>query len=110
MKCDGGIDILKIEDKEAANNLFDQLEKYGIFVVRSGELEKWLPELGARGHGPRWLIDIFERMGEDPKHAGFLHPGENDVWSFVSEIRKWLIDPNKKGILNRPGFAGGSNS
>lgn len=98
MKRDGGIDILTIEDKEAANNLFDQLEKYGIFVVRRGELETWLPELGAKGHGPKWLVDVFERMGEDPNDAGFVHPGENDVWSFVGEIRKWLIDPNKKGI------------
>lgn len=98
MKCDGGIDILTIKDKEAANNLFDQLEKYGIFVVRKGELETWLPKIDAKGHGPKWLVDIFERMGDDPNHADFLHPGENDVWSFVSEIRKWLIDPNKKGI------------
>ena len=98
MKCDGGIDMLKREDKEAANNLFDRLEEYGIFVVRKGELETWLRELGASGHGPKWLVDIFERMGEDPNHADFLHPGENDVWSFVGEIRKWLIDPNKKGI------------
>lgn len=98
MKRNGGIDILTREDKEAANNLFDRLEKYGIFVVRKGELEMWLPELGASGHGPKWLVDIFERMGDDPKHADFLHPGENDVWLFVSEIRKWLIDPNKKGI------------
>ena len=98
MKYHGGIDILTIEDKEAANNLFDQLKKYGIFVVRKGELETWLPELGVKGHGPDWLVDIFERMGEDPNHRDFLRPGENDVWSFVSEIRKWLIDPNKKGI------------
>lgn len=98
MKCDGGIDILEIEDKEAANNLFNRLQEYGIFVVRKGELKTWLPELGASGHGPKWLVDVFERMGEDPNHADFLHPGENDVWSFVSEIRKWLVDPNKKGI------------
>lgn len=98
MKRNGGVNILTREDKEAANNLFDRLEEYGIFVVRKGELETWLRELGASGHGPKWLVDVFERMGEDPNHADFLHPGENDVWSFVSEIRKWLIDPNKKGI------------
>ena len=98
MKRNGGIDILARKDKEAANNLFGRLEEYGIFVVRKGELEVWLPELGASGHGPKWLVDIFGRMGDDPNHADFLHPGENDVWSFVSEIRKWLIDPNKKGI------------
>lgn len=98
MKRDGGIDILTRENKEAANNLFEQLEEYGIFVVRKGELETWLPELGASGHGPKWLVDVFERMGEDPNDTNFLHPRENDVWSFVGEIRKWLIDPNKKGI------------
>ena len=98
MKRDGGIDLLTREDKESANNLFNRLEEYGIFVVRKGELETWLLELGASGHGPRWLVEIFERMGEDPNHVDFLRPGENDVWSFVSEIRKWLTDPNKKGI------------
>ena len=67
MKIDGGVEILSPDDKEAANNLFDRLENYGLFVVRRGEMESWLPELGAQGHGPDWLIGMFEKMGEGPR-------------------------------------------
>jgi len=43
-KRNGGIELLKSEDAEAANNLFDTLGQYGLFVVRKGEVEVWLPE------------------------------------------------------------------
>jgi predicted ATPase len=45
-----------------------------------------------------WLINIFEKMGEDPESEDYLKPSDNDVWSFVGEIKKWFIDPNRKGI------------
>ena len=98
MKRDGGIDILSGTDKEAANNLFDQLADYGVFVVRGGELESWLRHLGAAGHGPPWLIDIFEKMGEDPATATYVLPAPGDVWEFIASIRKWLAKPDRKGI------------
>lgn len=98
MKRDGGVDILSARDKEGVNNLFDKLADYGLFVVRKGELESWLLNLGARGHGPHWLIDIFEKMGEDPESPNYLKPSNNDVWSFLGEIKKWLINPMRKGI------------
>lgn len=47
MKGNGGIDIFSGSDKEAANNLFDKLAEYGLFVVRKGELESWLSHLSA---------------------------------------------------------------
>lgn len=58
-KTQGGVDVLDPADKEACNNLFDQLDEYGIFTVRNGELESWLKPLGAHGHSPDWLIEIF---------------------------------------------------
>lgn len=61
MKKHGGINILQGSDKEAANNLFDQLYEYGIFVVREGELESWLKPLSSIGHGPDWLVDLFHK-------------------------------------------------
>jgi hypothetical protein len=82
MKRNGGVDILSGSDKEAANNLFDKLAEYGLFVVRKGELESWLSSLGATGHGPSWLIDIFEKMGEDPESQDYLKPSDDDVWLF----------------------------
>ena len=98
MKRDGGVEILSDGDKEAANNLFDKLAEYGIFAVRRGELESWLPNLGATGKTPSWLITVFEKMGEDPESADYLMPSNDDVWSFLGEIKKWFTNPTRKGI------------
>ena len=56
MKKDGGVDILGIEDRAAANKLLDDLDEYGLFVVRSGELEHWLHQLKAEGAFPEFTI------------------------------------------------------
>jgi ABC-type cobalamin/Fe3+-siderophores transport system ATPase subunit len=98
MKRDGGVDILKPEDKEAALGLFKHLREYGVFVVPGGELESWLKPLGAAGHGPAWLIGIFEKIGQDPAAANYLKPSGDDVWAFLANIKVWLTDANRKGI------------
>ena len=98
MKTEGGLDILGKRDKEAGNNLLDQLGDYGLFIVRNGELESWLTELDASGHGPGWLIEIFEKMGEDPEDLDYLKPGDHDVWEFLSKIKSWCLNTDKKGI------------
>lgn len=98
MKRDGGVAILNQPDREAAENLFKQLAEYGIFVVPNGELESWLKPLGAAGHGPQWLIDVFARMGEDPDAANYVKPANSDVWEFMGRIRSWLLNATRKGI------------
>jgi hypothetical protein len=98
MKRDGGIAILCDANREAARNLFAQLGEYGVFVVPGGELESWLRALEATGNGPAWLINIFEKMGEDPETATFVKPSEDDVWKFMSEVKTWLLNPNRRGI------------
>jgi len=98
MKCDGGVEILKEEDQEALLNLFKKLSDYGLFVVPNGELESWLKDLGASGHGPNWLVEIFEKMGEDPDTLNYLKPSDGDVWSFIDGISKWFYDPKRNGI------------
>ncbi|MCU4417382.1 ATP-dependent nuclease [Acinetobacter bereziniae] len=100
MKKDGGISILKDQDKEALSNLFDKLAEYGLFVVPNGELESWLQQLNARGHGPAWLIDIFEQMGEDQTLDSYIKPSNNDVWEFISKIGNWFLNTRRKGIPN----------
>ena len=97
MKC-GGVQLLEKDDREAANNLFNQLAEYGLFVVRNGELESWLKHLGASGHTPSWLIDIFEKMGEDPESGSYIKPADDDVWTFIQDVRTWLMDSHRKGI------------
>lgn len=98
MKRDGGIAILSDADREAAKNLLSQVAEYGIFVIPGGELESWMKGLGATGHGPSWLISVFERMGDNPESGDYVKPTEDDVWSFVSGIKSWLVDSNRKGI------------
>ena len=98
MNRDGGVAILLANDKEAANNLFDRLENYGLFVVRRGEMESWLPELGAQGHGPEWLINVFDKIGEDPNTQSYIRPSADDVWRFLSDVKRWLTNPDRKGI------------
>ena len=98
MKRKGGINLLGQQDKEAAVNFFDQLEEYGIFVVREGEIESWLRNLGATGHGPHWLTGIFQSMGDDPDNPAYVKPATDDVWLFMSQIQKWMKNPSRKGI------------
>lgn len=98
MKRDGGIAILDVSDREAAENLLRQLADYGVFVVPGGELESWLKHLGATGHGPSWLVNVFERMGEDPESADYVKPTTADVWQFMSVMKAWLADASRKGI------------
>jgi ABC-type cobalamin/Fe3+-siderophores transport system ATPase subunit len=98
MKRDGGLAILTGSDKEAGENLFRKLSEYGIFVVPGGELEAWLKPLGATGHGPQWLIKMFTAMGEDPDADDYLKPSNDDVWQFISELRAWMTNSNRKGI------------
>jgi hypothetical protein len=98
MKRDGGIAILQGDPRAAAESLFRQMSEYGTFVVHGGELESWLKHLGARGHGPPWLIDIFTRMGEDPNSPQYVKPSDGDVWEFMSQVKAWLVDPGRRGI------------
>ncbi len=98
MKRDGGVSLLNGADAEAAINLIQKLAEYGIFVVPSGELESWLGTLGIAGHGPKWLVDMFQRMGEDEADSEYVRPSENDVWSFLTAIRSWLLKKDRKGI------------
>lgn len=98
MKRDGGIYALSESNKEACENFFEQLKEYGIFIIKGGELESWLKDLGAKSHGPAWLINIFNLMGENPDSTTYLKPQEGDVWDFLGEIKKWIENPKRKGI------------
>jgi predicted ATPase len=98
MKRDGGVNILEAQELEGAKNLLSRLSEYGIFVVPGGEVEAWLKPLGASGHGPGWLIKMFELMGENPDSEAYIRPSDNDVWKFISDVRAWLVNPSRKGL------------
>jgi hypothetical protein len=97
-KTVGGAGVLPAGEAAAAADYFDQLDTYGAFLVRGGELESWLRPLGVHGHGPSWLIPMFEKMGDDPASPEYLKPADDDVWRFIDKIGAWLLDPNRKGI------------
>lgn len=98
MKRDGGIQQLQAEDRQAATDFFDQLDNYGIFVVRGGELERWLPELNISRSKETWLKGIFEAMGEDSAKSDYVQPAQGDVWDFVGKMSTWLSDPLRRGM------------
>ncbi len=47
------------DEREEFTDFFNQLDEYGAFVIKNGELESWLKNLKVSGHGSKWLIDIF---------------------------------------------------
>ncbi len=97
MKKDGGIAILEKDARESCSSLLNQLADYGIFVVPDGEVESWLPALGASGHGPNWLIEVFEKMGDNPNDLNYVKPQGNGVWGFVEEIGGWIQNEDRRG-------------
>jgi ABC-type cobalamin/Fe3+-siderophores transport system ATPase subunit len=97
MKSQGGIEILTPADKSAAELLFDTLQQYGIFVVRRGELENWLPTLGVLGKKTDWTISMLERLGSDPASPSYVEPDNDDVWEFVSGVMSWINNSARKG-------------
>ncbi|ATH07398.1 hypothetical protein BIY24_05425 [Halobacteriovorax marinus] len=99
MKRDGGINLLSGAERESFLKFVNDFQEYGVFIVKNGELESWLNELHNEGHGPSWLIPIFEKLGSDPSDKeNYIEPSEGDVWDFFRDIKTWLTDPNKKGI------------
>jgi O-methyltransferase involved in polyketide biosynthesis len=98
MKKDGGINALPQSEKEASENLFNQLEEYGIFTVRIGEVEHWLPNLGVDAHKSTWLPQMFKKMGSDPNDPDFVKPSTDDVWEFIGRINTWMSNETRKGI------------
>jgi hypothetical protein len=94
----GGVRCLSDEDRESCLHLLAGLADYGIFVVPSGELESWLPELEVGGHGPEWLTRVFSIMGTDPEGEGYIRPRRGDVWDFMLGAARWIADPERKGM------------
>jgi hypothetical protein len=93
-----GIGALDQPGRETAESLLSHLADYGIFVVEVGELERWLAHLGVSAAKENWLPSIFDRMGNDPDSESYLKPGDNDVWTFVEQVARWIANPGRKGM------------
>jgi ABC-type cobalamin/Fe3+-siderophores transport system ATPase subunit len=93
-----GVSLLSEGDCKALRTfLLDPLADHGIFVVPCGELESWLSML-AKGLGrsdkAKWLMQVFERMGDDPDHPTYARPGSDDVWAFMDRLAAWIVAPS----------------
>ena len=61
-------------------------------------MESWLSSLSATGREASWLTDIFSKMGDDPDSLSYVKPQKDDVWKFMTNIRKWLLRSSRSGM------------
>ncbi|HKP75830.1 MAG TPA: AAA family ATPase, partial [Longimicrobiaceae bacterium] len=94
----GGIYRTPREVRAAGELLLGACAEYGLFIVPTGELECWLPELEVGGHGPEWLTAVFQKMGTDPGAKDYQRPGSGGVWRFMQQVAAWIADPRRKGM------------
>jgi predicted ATPase len=97
-KRQGGIALLVGDELATAVAFFDQMEMYGLFTVRSGELESWLPALGCNRNKSVWLGEVFAALGSDPSAVTYVRPAQDDVWKFLRDIASWVSNPNRLGM------------
>ncbi|WP_293976236.1 hypothetical protein, partial [Sphingomonas sp.] len=97
-KRKGGIFLLHGEQLATAIAFFDQMEMYGLFTVRSGELESWLANINCSRNKSVWLSEVFSALGSDPSLSGYVRPSEDDVWKFLRDIAVWVSNPNRLGM------------
>lgn len=95
----GDLEKLPKQEQEAAQHLFDQLDSYGIFVVRHGELEGWLRSSGVSASTKaEWAVEVLTRLGVDQGEPGHIPTGTEDVWAFVRRVANWCANPDRKGM------------
>jgi hypothetical protein len=93
-----GIAALPEPEREAAQTLLDNVAEYGVFIVPTGELERWFPQLRDRSDKPgksRWVPWVFDLMNTEPE---LFEIEDGDVWGFIRKIASWISDPERKGI------------
>jgi hypothetical protein len=89
---------LPSDAQTAANDLFDQLDQYGVFVVRNGELEAWLASLGVTAKKTDWAVAMLERLGVLAGTVDYVPTGSGDVWQFIRGVAAWVRNPSRKGV------------
>lgn len=94
----GGLKLLPVEKNKAAEVLLRVLRDHGLFVVPNGEVEAWLPQLGANKSKHRWLREIFASLGADASLEEYVQPSTGDVWDFIGGLNSWLKDPKRLGM------------
>jgi hypothetical protein len=99
MKRDGGTAVLGPTARAAADHFFDDMNAYGIFPVRSGELESWMKSLNVAGSKTKWAVAMLAALGSDPNSNDYVKPGAGDVWQFLRDVIAWIQNPARKGTM-----------
>lgn len=94
----GGVGLLTGSELATASEFFSQMERYGLFTVRTGELETWLSHLGCSRNKSVWLGEVFTAMGSEPSSGAFVRPAPDDVWAFMRGIAAWVSNPDRQGM------------
>lgn len=107
----GGVRALEAADQALARALLTKVAEYGLFVVPGGELESWLIGLGvAASNKADWIVDVFNRLGDDDKSPSYIRPSADDVWAFIDTIASWVNNPNRKGFVRGEESCGADDS
>lgn len=93
-----GISNLKGEEFAACKDILETLADYGVLIVPVGEIEQWLTGLDVPRGKSKWLVNIFEMMGDAPEQSNYVRPSSGDVWDFIGLAKKWLENESRKGI------------
>ncbi len=91
-----GLSALTGAARTRADALVAELATYGLFLVPVGEVESWFSTYRIGKHGPPWLADMFDRIGNEGD-ANFVPAGTGDVWDFLESIGRWVMNPNRLG-------------
>jgi len=43
-------------------------------------------------------MEKFNSLGSNPNSPDYIKPSDNDVWEFLSHIKKWIDNPEKLGL------------
>lgn len=71
-----------IPEKDKAKQLIENMQKYGVFVVPTGELESWIePSSDDR----TWIVAALQEISEG-------NYGENGLQQFCAKIDKYLSE------------------
>jgi ABC-type cobalamin/Fe3+-siderophores transport system ATPase subunit len=95
-----GLDILDKESQTVALHLLDNVAEYGVFIVPVGEVERWLPHVGATGEKTKWIVSLFGLIGTDQESQQYVRPDKGDVWDFIRRISNWVTNPDRKGMAD----------
>lgn len=95
-----GINYFSGDKRAAAQEIISILNRYGVFIIPTGELESWLRTMGVEGKKVGRVIQILEKFGNDPTDDQYVRPAQGDIWDYIRSVTMWLKDPQREGMTD----------